>query len=73
MGACGCTSTSTYFPTVALNELYYGSSSSYGPGCGVCFNISLASAIGAIPAFVVPEENRTSLVVKVTVGRTQLA
>ena len=71
-GACGCTPNSTWFPTAAVSQVYYGSASSYGPACGVCLNITLERAWGATPEFVVPESERVGLVVKVTVSGCML-
>lgn len=33
VAACGCTSTSTHYPTAALSQMAYGSSNAYGAFC----------------------------------------
>ncbi|KJA20694.1 hypothetical protein HYPSUDRAFT_42752 [Hypholoma sublateritium FD-334 SS-4] len=51
VAACGCTPASTGFPTAALSQMAYGSSTAYGPSCGRCFNISLMNPVYATPPF----------------------
>lgn len=64
IAACGCTSTSTNYPTAAMNQMAYGSSTSYGPACGQCFNITLLNSFLSNPPFY-PNVTK-SVVVKVT-------
>lgn len=64
IAACGCTSASTDYPTAAMNQMAYGSSTSYGPACGRCFNLTLLDAFTANPRFY-PNVTK-SVVVKVT-------
>ncbi|GAA5825628.1 hypothetical protein JCM11251_000315 [Rhodosporidiobolus azoricus] len=65
-GACGCSRNSTYYPTAALSQAAYGSSMAYGPACGQCFNLTLLETLLAEPTWVLSEEQRASVVVKVT-------
>ncbi|KDR75181.1 hypothetical protein GALMADRAFT_249136 [Galerina marginata CBS 339.88] len=51
IASCGCTSSSTDYPTAALSQMAYGSSTSYGPGCGRCFNLTLLNPVIATPPF----------------------
>ncbi|KAF9222715.1 hypothetical protein BS17DRAFT_707899 [Gyrodon lividus] len=64
IAACGCTPDSTDYPTAAMNQMAYGSSTSYGPTCGRCFNLTLLNAFIANPPFYPNVTN--SIVVKVT-------
>ncbi|OJA13034.1 hypothetical protein AZE42_04395 [Rhizopogon vesiculosus] len=64
IAACGCTPSSTDHPTAAMNQMAYGSSTSYGPACGLCFNLTLLDAFTANPRFY-PNVTK-SVVVKVT-------
>jgi hypothetical protein len=64
VASCGCTPSSTHYPTAALSQMAYGSSASYGPGCGRCFNLTLLNPLTANPPFNPPVTN--SIVVKVT-------
>jgi len=64
IAACGCTPNSTYYPTAALNQMAYGSSTSYGPACGQCFKLTLLDAFVANPPFY-PNVTK-SVVVKIT-------
>lgn len=41
--SCGCVADSTHYPTAAINELAYGSATSFGPACGACFRLTLSS------------------------------
>ncbi|KAH9935522.1 RlpA-like double-psi beta-barrel-protein domain-containing protein-containing protein [Fomitopsis serialis] len=66
VAACGCTADSTHYPTAAMSQMAYGSSTAYGPGCGRCFNITLADAFTSNPKFYPPEDERSSVVIKVT-------
>lgn len=34
VASCGCTPSSTHYPTAALSQLAFGSTTAYGPGCG---------------------------------------
>lgn len=43
VASCGCVGASTSYPTVALNRYAYGSNTSFGPSCGLCFHLSLVS------------------------------
>ncbi|KAG9316281.1 RlpA-like double-psi beta-barrel-protein domain-containing protein-containing protein [Chiua virens] len=64
IAACGCTPNSTYYPTAALSQMAYGSSTSYGPACGQCFNLTLLDAFTANPPFYPNSTN--SVVVKIS-------
>jgi hypothetical protein len=64
IAACGCAGASTHYPTAALSQMAYGSSSSYGPGCGRCFELTLLNTFLSSPPFYSPEHR--SLVVKIT-------
>lgn len=64
IAACGCTPNSTYYPTAALSQMAYGSSTSYGPACGQCFNLTLVDAFTANPRFY--PNVTSSVVVKIT-------
>lgn len=64
VAACGCTGKSTHYPTVAMSQMAYGSSTAYGPGCGRCFNLTLLNTYTPEPPFF-PEVSK-SVVVKVT-------
>lgn len=61
--SCGCTASSTHYPTAALSQQAYGSNNSYGPGCGRCFKLTLVTPVIATPPFYPPKK---SVVVKVT-------
>jgi hypothetical protein len=64
VAACGCTGASTGFPTAALSQMAYGSSTAYGPACGRCFNLSLLNTFLSDPPFFAPAPR--SIVVKLT-------
>ena len=64
IAACGCTTASTDHPTAAMNQMAYGSSTSYGPACGRCFNLTLIDAFTANPRFY-PNVTK-SVIIKVT-------
>ncbi|TFK44366.1 RlpA-like double-psi beta-barrel-protein domain-containing protein-containing protein [Crucibulum laeve] len=64
VAACGCTPTSTHYPTAALSQMAYGSARAYGPACGKCFNLTLVNPVTATPPFFPPVT--TFIVVKVT-------
>ena len=64
IAACGCTAKSTHYPTAALSALAYGSTDSYGPACGTCYNLTLLNAPTATPPYYPP--TNPSIVVKVT-------
>jgi hypothetical protein len=51
IASCGCTPSSTDYPTAALSQMAYGSSMSYGPSCGRCFNLTLVNPVVANPPF----------------------
>ncbi len=62
--SCGCTGESTHYPTSALNQMAFGSNTSYGPSCGRCFKLTLLNTFLSTPPFY-PSVTK-SLVVKVT-------
>ncbi|KAF9058806.1 RlpA-like double-psi beta-barrel-protein domain-containing protein-containing protein [Rhodocollybia butyracea] len=64
VASCGCTGDSTNFPTAALNQMAYGSSTAYGPACGMCFNLTLLNTFLSVPPFNPPVH--PSVIVKVT-------
>ncbi len=64
IASCGCTGQSTHFPTAALNQMAYGSSTAYGPSCGRCFKLTLLNTFLSDPPFY-PTVTK-SLVVKIT-------
>ncbi|KIM92054.1 hypothetical protein PILCRDRAFT_57037 [Piloderma croceum F 1598] len=64
VASCGCTSDSSQFPTAAMNQMAYGSSTSYGPACGKCFKLTLLNTFLSDPPFYPPESK--SVVIKVT-------
>jgi len=64
VAACGCTGQSTHYPTAALSSLAYGSTDSYGPACGVCFNLTLLNTFTSNPPFF--PSTHPSVVVKIT-------
>ncbi|KAF5393393.1 hypothetical protein D9757_000733 [Collybiopsis confluens] len=64
VAACGCTASSDSFPTAALSQMAYGSSTAYGPACGRCFNLTLLNTFLSVPPFY-PAESK-SIIVKVT-------
>ncbi|KAI0055173.1 hypothetical protein BV25DRAFT_1922032 [Artomyces pyxidatus] len=64
IASCGCTADSTHYPTAALNQMAFGSSTAYGPSCGRCFKLSLLNTFLSNPPFYPPTPK--SLVVKVT-------
>ncbi|KAL7409662.1 RlpA-like double-psi beta-barrel-protein domain-containing protein-containing protein [Mrakia frigida] len=51
IAACGCKPLSTHYPTAALSRSAYGSPASYGPACGLCFNITLLNTFLSNPPF----------------------
>ncbi|KAF9529212.1 RlpA-like double-psi beta-barrel-protein domain-containing protein-containing protein [Crepidotus variabilis] len=63
VGSCGCTGDSTKYPIAALSQMAYGSSRSYGPGCGRCFKLTLVNPVVATPPFY-PDEVK-SVIVKI--------
>ncbi|TFK73895.1 hypothetical protein BDN72DRAFT_834220 [Pluteus cervinus] len=63
VASCGCTPASTHYPTAALSQMAYGSSTSYGPACGRCFNLTLMNPIVANPPFTPPVTK--SIVIKI--------
>ena len=64
IASCGCTGASTQYPTAAMSQYAYGSSTAYGPACGRCFKITLLNSyMGTPPLF--PNVTK-SVVVKVT-------
>ena len=64
IAACGCTAASTHYPTAALNQMAFGSSTAYGPSCGRCFALTLLNTFLSDPPFY-PDTVKT-VVVKVT-------
>ncbi|KAI0268753.1 RlpA-like double-psi beta-barrel-protein domain-containing protein-containing protein [Gloeopeniophorella convolvens] len=64
VASCGCTGESTHYPTAALNQMAFGSSTAYGPSCGRCFTLTLLNTFLSDPPFFPPATK--SLVVKVT-------
>ncbi|KAL4074223.1 RlpA-like double-psi beta-barrel-protein domain-containing protein-containing protein [Scleroderma yunnanense] len=64
IAACGCATNSTLYPTAAMNQMAYGSSTAYGPACGKCFNLTLLNAFLSDPPFYPNTTN--SVVVKIT-------
>ncbi|GAA5956240.1 hypothetical protein JCM21900_006580 [Sporobolomyces salmonicolor] len=66
VASCGCSADSSYYPTAALSQAAYGSSLAAGPACGQCFNLTLVQTYGATPEWVLSEEERVSVVVKIT-------
>jgi len=64
IASCGCTGDSTHYPTAALSQMAYGSSTAYGPGCGRCFLLTLLNTYTSDPPFF-PTVTK-SIVVKVT-------
>ncbi|KAJ7594313.1 RlpA-like double-psi beta-barrel-protein domain-containing protein-containing protein [Mycena floridula] len=64
IASCGCTSTSTHFPTAALSQMAYGSSNSYGPSCGRCFKLTLLNTFLSDPPYY-PDVTK-SIIVKIT-------
>jgi len=64
VAACGCQAGTSNFPTAALSQMAYGSSEAFGPGCGVCFNLTLLNTFLSDPPFY--PTNTSSVVVKVT-------
>ncbi|TDL25923.1 hypothetical protein BD410DRAFT_783914 [Rickenella mellea] len=64
VASCGCTPSSTHFPTAALSQMAFGSSTAYGPACGRCFNLTLLNTFLSDPPFY-PSVVK-SVVIKVT-------
>ncbi|KAJ7091223.1 RlpA-like double-psi beta-barrel-protein domain-containing protein-containing protein [Mycena epipterygia] len=64
IAACGCTGDSTKYPTAAMSQLAYGSSTAFGPACGKCFNLTLLNTYTPDPPFF-PNVVK-SIVIKVT-------
>jgi len=64
VASCGCTGESSKFPTAAMSQMAYGSSTSYGPACGKCFNLKLLNTFLSDPPFYPPESK--SIVIKIT-------
>jgi len=64
IASCGCTPSSTHYPTAALSQLAFGSTTAYGPGCGRCFKLSLLNTFLSDPPFYTPAPK--SIIVKVT-------
>lgn len=64
IAACGCTGASTKYPTAAMSQMAYGSSTAYGPGCGRCFNLTLLNTYTPDPPYF-PTVTK-SVVIKVT-------
>jgi len=66
IASCGCTGASTHYPTAALSQMAYGSSNSYGPGCGKCFKLTLLNTFMSNPPFYPEGKDKKSIVVKIT-------
>lgn len=64
IAACGCTAESTHYPTVAISQLAFGSTSQYGPACGTCYQLTLINTFLSNPPFF--PTNPPSITVKVT-------
>lgn len=64
VAACGCVPASTHFPTAAMSQMAFGSSTAFGPSCGRCFNLTLLNTFLSDPPFY-PNDTK-SVVVKVT-------
>src|SRR6267154_571104 len=64
VASCGCTAKSTHYPTAALNQMAFGSSTAYGPACGRCFKLTLLNTFLSDPPFY-PSVTK-SVVIKVT-------
>jgi len=64
VASCGCMPASTHYPTAALSQMAYGSSTAFGPACGKCFNLTLLNPVYANPPFHPPSTR--SIVVKIT-------
>ncbi|KAF7361749.1 Expansin-like EG45 domain-containing protein [Mycena venus] len=64
IAACGCTGESTEYPTAAMSQMAYGSSTAFGPACGKCFNLTLLNTYIPDPPFF-PNVVK-SIVIKVT-------
>ncbi|TFK54114.1 hypothetical protein OE88DRAFT_1654609 [Heliocybe sulcata] len=64
IAACGCTTETENYPTAAMSQYAFGSSTSYGPGCGRCFNVTLLNTFTSDPPFY-PTETK-SVIIKVT-------
>ncbi|KAI8993062.1 RlpA-like double-psi beta-barrel-protein domain-containing protein-containing protein [Trametes punicea] len=64
IASCGCTGASTQYPTAAMSQYAFGSSTAYGPACGRCFKITLLNTYLPNPPFF-PNVTK-SVVVKVT-------
>ncbi|GAA5829077.1 hypothetical protein JCM5353_000888 [Sporobolomyces roseus] len=63
--SCGCSTGASYYPTAALSQAAYGSSVASGPACGMCFNLTLQETFGAVPTWILSEEQQVSVVVKI--------
>ncbi|CAK5281603.1 unnamed protein product [Mycena citricolor] len=64
IASCGCTGDSTKYPTAAMSQMAYGSSTAYGPACGKCFKLTLLNTYTPDPPFF-PAVSK-SVIVKVT-------
>ncbi|PLW17669.1 hypothetical protein PCANC_06106 [Puccinia coronata f. sp. avenae] len=68
LASCGCAYGASYYPTAALSALAYSgderASIGPGPGCGRCFQLTLRSANGVQPPFVM-HDPKPSVVVKI--------
>jgi len=51
IASCGCSAKSTHYPTAALNQMAFGSSTGYGPACGRCFRLTLLNTFLSDPPF----------------------
>ncbi|PVF96755.1 hypothetical protein CPB86DRAFT_786686 [Serendipita vermifera] len=66
IASCGCTGKSTHYPTAALSALAFGSTQTYGPGCGACYRLKPLNTFLSTPSFYPPEEDLRDIVVKIT-------
>lgn len=64
IASCGCTAASTHYPTAALSQMAFGSSTAFGRSCGRCFNLTLLNTFTSNPPFY-PNVSK-SVVIKVT-------
>lgn len=64
VASCGCTGASSGYPTAAMSQMAFGSSTSYGPACGKCFNLTLLNTFLSDPPFY-PSQSK-SIIIKVT-------
>ncbi|KAF7306115.1 Expansin-like EG45 domain-containing protein [Mycena chlorophos] len=51
IASCGCVGDSTHYPTAAMSQMAYGSSTAFGKACGYCFNLTLLNTYTPTPPF----------------------